>query len=37
MAEQLVGAVNQVYLHRSERYHFAALVLSAEQELAASS
>jgi hypothetical protein len=26
MAEQLVGAVDQVDLHRSERYHFAALV-----------
>ena len=36
MAEQLVGAVDQVDLHRSERYHFAALVFSAEQELAAS-
>jgi hypothetical protein len=31
MAEQLVGAVDQVDLHRSERYHFAALVFSAEQ------
>ena len=31
MAEQLVGAVDQVDLHRSERYHFAALVFSAKQ------
>jgi hypothetical protein len=36
LAGQLVGAVDQVDLHRSERYHFAALVFSAEQELAAS-
>jgi hypothetical protein len=31
MAEQFVGAVDQVDLHPSERYHFAALVFSAKQ------